>query len=138
MSAALATGKPARSAPKAAYSIVVSSETRKVATLATQNTGQGDAGRARGSAAAGVAEATARVASCMVAQVSSRSARGSGGLRQIARRRRREALLDEPGAFVGEHLVLSGLEAVERTGDDLFGARLRTVDGAHEIGVDER
>src|SRR5258706_15742985 len=38
----LAVGKPARSAPKAAYSIVASSDTRNAATLATQNTGQGE------------------------------------------------------------------------------------------------
>ena len=42
MSAAVASGKPARSAPKAEYSIVLSSETRKAATLAIQNTGQGE------------------------------------------------------------------------------------------------
>ena len=53
MSAALAAGKPARSAPKTEYSIVVSSDTRKIATLATQNTGHGDAWRTGGSAAAG-------------------------------------------------------------------------------------
>ena len=45
MSAALAAGKPARSAPNTEYSIVVSSDTTNIATLATQNTGQGDAGR---------------------------------------------------------------------------------------------
>ena len=41
MSAAEAWGKPAR-APKAAYSKVASSDTRKTATLAIQKTGQGD------------------------------------------------------------------------------------------------
>jgi hypothetical protein len=42
MSAALASGKPARSAPNAAYNIVASSDTRNDATLATQNTGHGE------------------------------------------------------------------------------------------------
>src|SRR4051794_33854187 len=47
MSAAVACGKPARIAPNAAYSIVVSSDTRNTATLAIQNTGHGDAAVAR-------------------------------------------------------------------------------------------
>jgi len=51
MSAALAAGKAARSEPNTEYSIVPSSDTRNVATLATQNTGHGDAGRAAGAAA---------------------------------------------------------------------------------------
>ena len=41
MSAAEAWGKP-HAAPKAAYSKVASSDTRKTATLAIQKTGQGD------------------------------------------------------------------------------------------------
>jgi hypothetical protein len=55
MSAAVASGKPALSAPKAEYSIVLSSETRKAATLAIQNTGQdeGAGGCARAGWAAG-------------------------------------------------------------------------------------
>src|SRR5580765_7596633 len=98
MSAALAPGKPSRSAPNTEYSIVPSSETRKIATLATQNTGQGEAGRAGGSATAGAA-AGARVAGIM--DGSGRDRCGSGGLWQVARPRRGEALLDEAGAFVG-------------------------------------
>src|SRR5258706_10917425 len=43
MSAAEVPGKPARTAPNAANSIVVSSETRKTATHAIQNVGHGDA-----------------------------------------------------------------------------------------------
>ncbi|MOA54322.1 hypothetical protein D3C78_1779170 [compost metagenome] len=43
MSAADASGKPARKAPKAAYSMVASSDTRNTAMLATQKTGQGEA-----------------------------------------------------------------------------------------------
>jgi hypothetical protein len=41
-SAGVAVGKACRSGSKAAKSIVVSSDTKKVAMLATQNTGQGE------------------------------------------------------------------------------------------------
>src|SRR5215218_3681015 len=101
MSAALAAGKPARSAPNTEYSIVVSSDTRKIATLATQNTGQGDAGRAGGSATAGAA---LRVVAGIIRGSNVVVTRcGSGELRQVARPRGRQALLDESRALVGQH-----------------------------------
>ena len=80
MSAAVASGKPARNAPNAEYSIVLSSETRKAATLATQKTGQGDVLWSGASAAA----AAGTVA--MVMWLSPRECGGSGALRQVARR----------------------------------------------------
>src|SRR5438105_9093635 len=129
MSAALAAGKPARKAPKAEYSIVLSSDTRKAATLATQNTGHGDARTAWVSAeAAGRAAGVTAFLRCAGVR--------SGGLRQVARPRRREPLPDELRPVVGEHLVEPRLEPVERALDDVFGAGLRAVESAGEGGVD--
>src|SRR5438093_9008537 len=131
MSAAVASGKLARSAPKAEYSIVLSSETRKAATLATQNTGQGDAGWAC------VSRATAGSVARVTGLLRGGGVVGSGVLRQVARRRCRQALLDVPGALVGQHLVEAGFEPVEGALDDVFRACLRAVDRTHEVGVDK-
>jgi len=65
MSAAVAAGNAARSEPNTEYSIVPSSDTRNVATLATQKTGHGDAGRAAVAAGAAAMVAGADVADIM-------------------------------------------------------------------------
>src|SRR5205085_11921271 len=98
-----------RNAPNAAYSIVASSETRKAATLATQNTGQGEACAGR---------RTGFVARAVVV-MASRST-----LRQVSGICRRQASLDVARAVVGQHFVDTCCNTVECARDDVGGARL--------------
>lgn len=61
MSAAEASGKLARIAPNAAYSIVVSSDTRNTAMLETQKIGQGETAAATG----GIGRSMGRIAASL-------------------------------------------------------------------------
>src|SRR5436190_23761267 len=106
MSAAEVPGKPARTARKAANSIVVSSETRKTATLATQKIGHGDAcASPLGSAAALLGVALVVAAAVIGRALAGFLAASAADRLQVDRRLSRQALVHLARDVVGEHFA---------------------------------